>query len=110
MTARNISIIALLVGPAVCAVDQLASYTLATRAATRAGGAPTAAITLAGAVVIFAALVISWVIFREQVDQPSGEGDVDLFLAGVGVATNLFFLLVVAVGFGAPQWFLNPTD
>jgi hypothetical protein len=113
MTPRATAVLAIFVGPVVCATDQLVSYALVHRAAVRGSPAFFPGITaLAASAVILLGLFLSWRVFRWQGDARGGEreGGVDRFLAVVGLAMNLFFLVVVVVGFGLPQVFLHPTD
>jgi hypothetical protein len=113
MTPRQTALLALFIGPAACAIDQLTSYVLVYRAATSRGHVG----WVHGATVVAAALVIvglflSWRVLRLSREGREGEGviGVDRFLAVTAVAMNLFFLLVVVVGFGLPQLILQPLD
>jgi hypothetical protein len=113
MTSRQRAMLAIFIGPAACAADQIVSYALVYRAATARGGNGAAfAATAVTAIVVLMGVCLSWSAIPKAHRSPRGESvvGVDRFLAIAGVATNLFFLLVVVVGFGLPQWFLRPVD
>jgi hypothetical protein len=112
MSRRTTAMLAIFVGPAVCAADQLASYALVHRAATNDGNSAIVACNVAAAGIILVGLALAWRVLasRDETPRDDGVGGVVPFLGVVGIATNLFFLLVVVVGFGLPQWFLRPVD
>jgi hypothetical protein len=112
MTPRATAMLAIFIGPVVCATDQLVSYALVHRAAAQGSHHSFPGVTAMAAGIVFFGLFLSWRVFRLRTDARRGEEveGVDRFLAVVGLAMNLFFLLVVVVGFGLPQLFLHPAD
>jgi len=113
MTPRQTAMLALFIGPTACAIDQLLSYALVYRAATSRGhDALIQGATAVAVAVILVGLFLSWRLLRSHggARNGGGIGGVDRFLAVTAVAMNLFFLLVVVVGFGLPQLLLHPTD
>ena len=113
MTPRSMAMMAIFVGPAACASAQLASYVLVYRVATlRGDSAFVRAPTLVATGLMLAAIVLSLRTMRSQqkVHAGVGIGGVDRFLAVTALAMNVFFLVVVVVGFGLPQWVLDPSD
>jgi hypothetical protein len=113
MTPRQTAVLALFVGPFACAIDQLVSYALVYKAATSRGtSALIHGTTAVAAALVIVGLFFSWRVLRLQGEQrvQAGMGGVDRFLAVTAFAMNLFFLLVVVVGFGLPQLLLHPTD
>ena len=112
MNRRTTAMLAIFVGPVVCAADQLVSYALVHRAATNGGRGPIwlSSAVATGIILFGLALSLRVLKLRTGTRRDDGVGGVVPFLAVVGIATNLFFLLVVVVGFALPQWFLRPTD
>jgi hypothetical protein len=111
MSSRALSIFAIFLGPAVCAADQLAGYALSYRASIGGNRDIIYAVTGLAAALIIGGLLLSWRVLRtHQRAAAEGTAGVDRFLGVVGVATNLYFLFVVLVGFGVPQMLLRPTD
>ena len=106
MKPRDTAVVAIFLGPAAAAADQLVSYVLVYPAAARSSNAVLHLVTAVAATLAAAGVVISYRVLRRRTEV----FEVDRFLALVGVAINVFFLLVVLVGYGLPKLMLHPTD
>ena len=106
MSPRSTAMLAIFFGPAACAADQLFSYMLVYPAAASNDKTMLHLLTLAAAVFTGIGIFLSWRVLRRKTEV----FEVDRFLAIFGMVLNIFFLLVVVVGFGVPKLVLHPTD
>jgi hypothetical protein len=106
MSQRSLAVVALFLGPAACAADELFSYLLVYPAAARGSNAILFALTALAALVAAAGVFLSYRVLRQKAELV----EADRFLALLGVCLNAFFLLVVVAGFGIPSIVLHPTD
>ena len=106
MSPRAMAMLAIFFGPAACAADQFFSYMLVYPAAAANDKTWLHVLTLVAAAVAAIGIFLSWRVLRRKTEV----FEVDRFLAMFGMVLNIFFLVVVVVGFGVPKLVLHPTD
>ena len=105
MSARNLALSALFVGPIAAFADQWLSYVLVYGAQASGSKAWLHVVSLVTALAAIAGIVMA----ARALSRRNETAEVDRFLGVAGVAVNAFFLLVI-VGFAIPKFLQGVSD